>query len=464
MWCDVGDSDSTASVVLITITDSEHVTTVSIIPQGGTDTLYYQYPAISMTSDKGFEVNTQQLFPLGWYVVFLDGVPYTVFYSGCWEQPECGSHYQNPTNSSGFYEFVVNTDTIAVLRIDLQAYSITDSVEIFFGETSVGILGIGGQNAKAFQGPLVWENGVVRSYYDSLHTFPYFKDLGVSPIPSYGLGIVLLHIPDSVCDVRFRIWGNVNTATVWQAFVHCSPNVVKPSFSETVVVHLCDPGYVADVFVVRDTTWTRSYTSMYGCFIDTLYIVTMGIRPHITVSYDTVSCVDLPVRVVFASHNNNTPALKGFLSSADWDLPYELFLSAGVTSVTLTQLVHTGTHEITLTAEADGCIDEVTFELVRWDCTLYFPTAFSPNYDGINELFYPMTGSEGIEILELEIYDRWGNHVYKERNFPPNDPHYGWDGRFRGQVLDSGTYVWWSRVRFPDDRVALYKGEIVLIK
>jgi len=68
---------------------------------------------------------------------------------------------------------------------------------------------------------------------------------------------------------------------------------------------------------------------------------------------------------------------------------------------------------------------------------LVIPDAFSPNHDGINEVFY-IAHSETVR-LDLEVFNRWGNLVYKSTDYQ-ND----WDGKGSGQLLGqelpSGTY------------------------
>ncbi|MGV3509875.1 MAG: Ig-like domain-containing protein [Sphingobacteriaceae bacterium] len=71
---------------------------------------------------------------------------------------------------------------------------------------------------------------------------------------------------------------------------------------------------------------------------------------------------------------------------------------------------------------------------------LYIPEGFSPNGDGINDLFI-VSNSQG-RIVNLDVYNRWGNRVYKSSAYENN-----WDGRctegvFIGQDLPVGTYYY----------------------
>jgi gliding motility-associated-like protein len=69
------------------------------------------------------------------------------------------------------------------------------------------------------------------------------------------------------------------------------------------------------------------------------------------------------------------------------------------------------------------------------DPTLYVPTAFSPNGDGHNEIFY--IPSTYVGAYKLEIFNRWGNKLFES-----SDPNQGWDGKANGMEVPEGVYVW----------------------
>lgn len=115
---------------------------------------------------------------------------------------------------------------------------------------------------------------------------------------------------------------------------------------------------------------------------------------------------------------------------------------------------------------ADGCIaeDEVNI-IIDDERKVYFPNTFTPNSDGINDRFQVFTGFGVEEILLLQVFDRWGNKMYDERNLSPNPGGVGgWDGSFNGQLLDPGVYVYRAEISFIDGRTIPYSGSITLIK
>lgn len=73
------------------------------------------------------------------------------------------------------------------------------------------------------------------------------------------------------------------------------------------------------------------------------------------------------------------------------------------------------------------------------DCPVYVPTGFSPNNDGINDVFVPHIGC-ALELRDIrfEVFDRWGNILYSEHGIYLN----GWDGTLNGEPLGTGLYTW----------------------
>jgi len=103
-----------------------------------------------------------------------------------------------------------------------------------------------------------------------------------------------------------------------------------------------------------------------------------------------------------------------------------------------------GFYDVCLIAiSSDGCRDtscsiiEITDEL-----TLYVPNSFTPNADGVNDVFVPITKGFTTEDYEFSIYDRWGQLIHQT-----NSPNQGWDGTMAGTLVKSDVYIWRLRVR-----------------
>lgn len=116
--------------------------------------------------------------------------------------------------------------------------------------------------------------------------------------------------------------------------------------------------------------------------------------------------------------------------------------------------------------DENGCIasDEVMIE-VNKDRRVYIPTAFTPNGDGDNDVFFIHADARQVaKVNKFAIFNRWGDAVFEANNFLPNDPDFGWDGTFKSKRLDPSVFVYFAEIVFIDGHVEMYKGDITLLK
>ena len=126
----------------------------------------------------------------------------------------------------------------------------------------------------------------------------------------------------------------------------------------------------------------------------------------------------------------------------------------------------TGITEINvLVMDTNGCMGTARLVLnIIKDFQVYIPNVFSPNGDGSNDWFTIFTNEEIKEIVELEIFDRWGNNVFAKAKFPPNDPLLGWDGNFKNNEMNPAVFAYRAVVRDSSDELHHYKGDVTLIR
>ncbi len=124
--------------------------------------------------------------------------------------------------------------------------------------------------------------------------------------------------------------------------------------------------------------------------------------------------------------------------------------------------INPGNYDITLTVEnSAGCAHDTTYTLIiNGVFNFYVPNTFTPNGDGINDLFYPTGEAIDTEDFEMLIFDRNG-HIL----FETTDTNSGWDGTKSGAVIPQGVYVWKISVKdyYTGDR-HVFRGHINLIR
>lgn len=115
-----------------------------------------------------------------------------------------------------------------------------------------------------------------------------------------------------------------------------------------------------------------------------------------------------------------------------------------------------GLYSITIT-DTSGCQAADTI-LLEEECLVKveFPTAFTPNSDGVNDWFHALGGPA--DKFELSVWNRWGEQVFHSEEFTGQ-----WDGSFRGKGQPVGTYVWKARFSLNEKELER-SGNVTLIR
>lgn len=119
-----------------------------------------------------------------------------------------------------------------------------------------------------------------------------------------------------------------------------------------------------------------------------------------------------------------------------------------------------GTHTYRVSVRNEiGCADTDDIQIkVFAAADIYVPTAFTPNYDGLNDLAKAIPVGMR-EFSYFRIYNRWGELV-----FATADSSKGWDGLFRGKEQDTNVFVWEARAIDMNGNVVFRKGTVTLIR
>ena len=116
--------------------------------------------------------------------------------------------------------------------------------------------------------------------------------------------------------------------------------------------------------------------------------------------------------------------------------------------------------------DKNGCDASARIAIFVSDPDIYIPNVFSPNSNNLeNSSFYIHAKPNKVkEITALSIYDRWGNQVFIQEHFLPNDPYAGWDGKFRDLELEPGVYVYHAVIEFVSGKKVSYSGDVTIVK
>lgn len=119
-----------------------------------------------------------------------------------------------------------------------------------------------------------------------------------------------------------------------------------------------------------------------------------------------------------------------------------------------------GVYRVSVFNECEQVIDQIEIEECEV-CTVYTPNAFSPNDDGFNDKFQPLSDCM-LEQFTMRIFNRWGDLVYETDN-----PSAGWNGRFKNKNMEPGIYVWQMEYVVVEDgkpRAEKISGDVAIVR
>lgn len=221
----------------------------------------------------------------------------------------------------------------------------------------------------------------------------------------------------------------------------------------------------------ESTTYTVTATPPEGCEPKTATI-SVSVFPEFTISDITFideagTTVDPSVLLgskMIKAMISTTPILEGAL--VKWYVNGDLkSTTTSTTSETIDLSSYAGAGTLEFRAEvidANGCLQtQNTSVSVENNVKVIIPNAFSPDGDGNNDRFRPVSkGSTGIEIVSFQIYNRWGNLVYNNENGLE-----GWDGTYNGDKAPAETYVYKISYRsLANSEVTSNVGEVTLLR
>lgn len=113
----------------------------------------------------------------------------------------------------------------------------------------------------------------------------------------------------------------------------------------------------------------------------------------------------------------------------------------------------------------NGCTksDVVNIKLVCDKGIVFFPTGFTPNGDGANDIFYPR--GKGVQVIKsLRIFNRFGQEVFKRENFNIEDISQGWNGTLNGKTLPPDVYIYLFEAVCDTKEIFQLKGNVTLFR
>ncbi len=120
--------------------------------------------------------------------------------------------------------------------------------------------------------------------------------------------------------------------------------------------------------------------------------------------------------------------------------------------------VNIGHHTVVI-KDSLGCMIDTSFTIQNPECSLLIPNVFSPNGDNQNDLFFIVSEDPTLQLVEIEIFNRWGNLVYSCKD----SLNCIWNGNINGQPALDGVYVYTLTYR-KDNSIQHMFGQVTVLK
>jgi gliding motility-associated-like protein len=196
-----------------------------------------------------------------------------------------------------------------------------------------------------------------------------------------------------------------------------------------------------------------------GCQIDTTFSVNQDKQLSVSLGADTLlklgdslllriqTNADSIKSIVWSPVGDSTKCPKGSFCREQWVRPTS------------------GTTYKALLTNRGGCTTTGTIRVnIDKKRPIFVPNIFSPDNVGENNVLM-IYGSNVVKIIKrFQIYDRWGNGMFIQKNFKTDDPSFGWDGRLRGRNALPDVYIYFIEVEYMDNKTEILEGDFTLIR
>ena len=195
------------------------------------------------------------------------------------------------------------------------------------------------------------------------------------------------------------------------------------------------------VAVAATASYNVVIRTIENCITSEPFLITPSQLGKVNIPADTISCLGDTLQLA--------PALAG--------IQYSINNGSARSNVSISQ---EGNYTITAT-DSYGCNKIFSTHVAAQncaDCNVYVPTAFTPNGDGLNDVFRA-TLRCFTTAFHCIIFDRWGRQIFESNNI-----NKGWNGTFKGTRLTQGAYVYIINYKTTTGKSKQAKGVVLLME
>lgn len=243
----------------------------------------------------------------------------------------------------------------------------------------------------------------------------------------------------------------------------CIGEQVQFNMNVKSIINWSPPNYLSAVNISNpiskpdsSVTYRIIVNDSAACFADTAFaVVHVNYKPTVRAGNDQV--------IPYYNSFTLSPAYSADVIAWQWSPQVN---SLSCTSCPIVSGIASQTTNYSIeVSNVHGCTarDEVKIIVACSKANLLLPSAFTPDNNGTNDWFYPLTRGYRV-INKFVVYNRWGNKVFERYNFTPNIASLGWNGKGSDkQPIDAGVFVWVVEATCDVGQKIQSKGTVTLL-
>jgi gliding motility-associated-like protein len=198
-------------------------------------------------------------------------------------------------------------------------------------------------------------------------------------------------------------------------------------------------------------TYTLFISDSAGCALDSTVVVTPTLNPlEISISKNNLGCLGV---------GTEGYAIADVTGGAQ---PYSYLWNTNPPQVTPKASDLRFGYYIVQVSDVKGCTISDTVYIEPGTCCeeVFIPSAFTPNGDGLNDIFRCVT-SAGLQVIQFDVFNRWGERVWSTDDYTK-----GWDGTNKGQLVGPNEVFYYTFVYrcLTDGKTYSRKGDVTVLR
>lgn len=313
-----------------------------------------------------------------------------------------------------------SVDTIHVLFNPLPNVNLGPHMTICYGDTLM-------LNAASSNATYEWQDHSTNSTYKASHSGNYW-----------------VNVTSNFCTASDTVNLTVNPYFVVNIGADtelCEGDTLRLQTNNSNATYLWQDNSTLDYY---DATVTGTYNvdvTINNCTQSDTAIITFHPNPHVDLGPDLSLC------------KNESIQLDAYTNGATYTWQDNSHKSTYL-------VTQKGLYEVEVMVNNCSAKDAVNIDFDKPNCTchVFVPNAFTPNNDLQNDELH-LLSTNGIELKEFKIFNRWGNEVFSTTN-----SEFGWDGKYKSNKAEIGTYFYYLRyICIVSGKEIISKGDITLI-